>query len=393
MTFSLSHRLRRLLAGWLLWTSLAVHVPIAVVAVSYSTVKDADFDNYYNIGTRPGRPYTDFPVEFPIGALVTFRTIAPIAGNFERFCLILVIINFAADLAIAGLLAWGWGIPAAACYAFVMIPLLDLFFLRMDLWSTAFATLGVAAWSREHRNLAAIGFAVGAAYKLWPLAFLPLLLVPSPKRGRMASIGTAFATGIVILAGWLWVAGPAGLYQVVTFRGASGWEVESTVGAVWMLFDQSSLRLELGAWRIGATSGPISVLLFVLGVVPCLWIVWRGARARLVGAGWAGGISTLLVMSALLSPQFACWLAPAAGVAWVEKDRRTAVLTGFAIFFSNLVFKDFNALLHGVPRPLVTLMARNLLLAFLAVDAARRVACAPLIEPALPVEGEALSKG
>jgi len=381
MTFSLPPRLRRGLAGWLLFTSLAVHVPIAVVAVSHSTVKDADFDNYYNIGTKPGRPYKDFPVEFPVAALVTFRALAPMAGNFERFCLILVLINFAADLAIAGLLAWGWGIPAAACYAFVMIPLVDLFFLRMDLWSTAFATFGVAAWFRERRNLAAMSFVAGAAYKLWPFAFLPLLLVPSPTRGRTPAIATAFAAGMVVLAGWLWVAGPSGLYQVLTFRGARGYEVESTVGGIWMLFDQSSLRLEMGAWRVGTTSGPISVLLFVLGVVPCLWIVWRGARVRRVGAGWAGGISTLLVMSALLSPQFACWLAPASGVAWVEKDRRTAVLIGLVIFFSNLLWKDFNALLHGLSRPLVILMARNLLLAFLAFDAARRVARAPLIEP------------
>jgi hypothetical protein len=384
MTFSLPPRLRRGLAGWLLFTSLAVHVPIAVVAVSHSTVKDADFDNYYNIGTKPGRPYKDFPVEFPIGALATFRAIAPMAGTFERFCLILVLINFAADMAIAGLLVWGWGIPAAATYAFVMIPLVDLFFLRMDLWSTAFATLGVAAWCRDRRNLAAIGFAAGAAYKLWPLAFLPLLLVPSPTRKRPASIATAFAAGIVVLAGWLWVAGPAGLYQVLTFRGARGWEVESTVGAIWALFDQSSLRLEMGAWRIGATSGPISVLFFVLGVVPCLWIVWRGARTGRVGTGWAGGISALLVMSALLSPQFACWLAPASGVAWVEKDRRTAVLIGLVIFFSNLLWKDFNALLHGLTRPLLILMARNLLLGFLAFDAARRVARAPLIAQTLP---------
>ena len=126
-----------------------------------------------------------------------------------------------------------------------------------------------------------------------------------------------------MLAAWLWVAGPSGLYQVLTFRGARGWEIESTVGAVWMLFDRSSIRVEAGAWRIGTTSGPISILLFVLGAVPCLWMIWRGARTRHLGAGWAGGISLLLFMSALLSPQFSVWLAPAGGMAWAEKDRRT----------------------------------------------------------------------
>ncbi len=65
MNVSLPPLVRRGLAGWLLWTSLAVHVPIAIVAVSHSTVKDADFDNYYNIGTRPGQPYKDFRRRVP----------------------------------------------------------------------------------------------------------------------------------------------------------------------------------------------------------------------------------------------------------------------------------------------------------------------------------------
>jgi hypothetical protein len=191
----------------------------------------------------------------------------------------------------------------------------------------------------------------------------------------------------MVLAGWLWVAGPAGVYQVLTFRGARGWEIESTVGAVWMLFDQSSMRIETGAWRIGTMVGPIAIVLFALGAIPCLWMIWRGARTRHLGAGWAGGLSALLFMSALLSPQFSAWMAPAGGIAWAEKDRRTSVLTGLAVFVTNLLFKSFSPLLHGAPRALMLVHARNLLLAFLAFDAARRLVRAPLpmeSEPVVP---------
>lgn len=379
MTFSVALSTPGRLAWWLLWVSLAIHVPIAVVAVGKSKLPNADLDNFYDIGTRSGRPYVDFPVEFPVATAQTFRTLAPFAGDREQFGVNLVILNVAADVAIALALGWGWGIEAAACYALIVIPLIDLFFLRMDLWPTALATFATAAWRRERSALAAIGWVAGAAFKLWPLMFLPLLLVSSGPRRRIASLATAIAAGVMVLAGWLWVAGPSGLYQVLTFRGARGWEIESTVGAVWMLFEQTTMRVESGAWRIGTTSGPISILLFVLGAIPCLWMIWRGARTGHLGAGWAGGISVLLFTSALLSAQYSAWLAPASGVAWVEKDRRTAVLTGLVVFLTNLVFKSFHPLIHGSPRALTIVLARNLLLAVVAFHVARLLTRAPLM--------------
>jgi hypothetical protein len=370
---------RRRLAWWLLFASFSVHLPIAVVALRNSRLHDADFENYYNIATRPGRPYVDFAVEFPLATAQMFRAVAPIAGNRERFGYGLVMLSVTADVAIAGALVWGWGIPAAACYAFVMIPLLDLFLLRFDLWPTALATIAAAAWQRERRSLAAVGFVAGGAFKLWPLLFLPLLLVPSGARGRLRQVAIAIGSGLMVLAAWLWVAGPSGLYQVVTFRGARGWEIESTVGAVWMLFDQSSMREESGALRIGTMNSSITIAIMVLGAGACAWLIWRGARAGRLGAGWAGGISALLFLSALLSPQYAAWLAPASGIAWAEQDRRTSVLTGLAVFATNLVFKSFAPLVHGAPRALMLVNARNILLAFLAFDVARRLIRAPLM--------------
>ena len=158
-----------------------------------------DFDNYYTIGTTPGRPYVDFAVEFPLGTTQVFRMLAPMTGSRERFGDALVILNVIADIAIVAALSWGWGIEAAACYALIVAPLADLFFLRTDLWSTAVATLAVAAWQRKRAALAAIGFVAGAAFKLWPLTFLPLLVVPSRGRERMVPLALAPAAGLAVL--------------------------------------------------------------------------------------------------------------------------------------------------------------------------------------------------
>jgi hypothetical protein len=363
---------RRRVVSWVLWGALVIHVPIALVAFAQSQLRQADFDNYYEIGTRSGRPYVDFAVEFPVGTTAAFRALAPLAGSRSRFGVALVAMNVVADVTIVSALAWAWGLEAAACYALVAAPILDLYLLRLDLWSTAFATIGVAAWKRNRPAVAACGFAAGAAFKLWPLAFLPLLLVQSRLERRLGIV-TAIGAGSAVLGAWLWMAGPLGLYQVLTFRGARGWEVESTVGAAWMLVDPGTLRLESGAWRIGTTIGPMSILLFVLGGLPCLWMIWRGARMQRVGAGWAGGISALLVCSALLSAQFACWISPAAGVAWEEGDRTIAVITAIAIFLTNLVWKSFTPLLRAEPGALTIVMARNALLIALAVMAARSI--------------------
>jgi hypothetical protein len=85
-------------------------------------------------------------------------------------------------------------------------------------------------------------------------------------------------------------------------------------------------------------------------------------------------------MSALLSAQFAAWIAPAAGIAWAEKDRRTAVLTGLAVFLTNLVYKSFHPLLQGQTRALLTLLLRNAFLIGFAIYAGRLLASAAPVD-------------
>ena len=155
------------------------------------------------------------------------------------------------------------------------------------------------------------------------------------------------------MAGW------SGFYQVLTFRGAHGWEIESTVGSVWMLVSRGSMRVESGAWRIGTTTGATSMLLVALAAPPCLWMIWRGGRTGHLGAGWIGGVAALLALSAVLSPQYAAWLAPGCAIAWAQRDRRLAVLAALAILLTNLIWKSFTPLVRGEIRPLVACCSRE----------------------------------
>jgi Glycosyltransferase family 87 len=375
---------------WLLWSALAIHAPIALVCAARSSQPIYDFERYYDIATNPGRPYLDFPVEYPPGTVLTLRALATAAGGRARFGVGLVLVSVVADAIIVAALGWGWGVAAAACYALIVIPIVDLFFLRADLWSTALVAVAVAAWQRERRIVCGLSLAAGAALKLWPLAFFVLLLAPGRSRVRLMSMVAGAAAGTAILVGWMWMAGWSGFYQVLTFRGAHGWEIESTVGSVWMLVSRSSMRVESGAWRIGTTTGPVSMLLVALAAPPCLWAIWRGARTGHLGAGWIGGVSTLLALSAVLSPQYAAWLAPGCAIAWAQRDRRLAILAALAILLTNLVWKSFNPLLHGATGPLVMLLARNALVIITACDAAWLLALAPLA-PMTPVIGPAPS--
>ena len=363
---------------WLLWCALAIHVPIAVVCVARSGEPIYDFERYYEIGTHAGRPYLDFPVEYPPGTVVTLRALATAAGSRAAFGVGLVLLSVLADAIIVSALGWGWGVSAAACYAVIVIPIVDLFYLRADLWSTALVAIAVAAWQRERRIVCALCLAAGTALKLWPLAFFALLLAPTRSRARVAPIVAAAAAGVAMLAAWMWMAGWSGFYEVLTFRGAHGWEIESTIGSIWMLISRETMRVESGAWRIGTTTGVMSIALVALAAPPCLWMIWQGARADRVGAGWIGGVAALLALSAVLSPQYAAWLAPGCAIAWAQRDWTLAILAGLAIFCTNVIWKSFNPLLHGAAGPLALLLARNALLMIIAVVAARRLARGPI---------------
>ena len=353
--------------------ALAVHIVLASFAVVGSSAPSPDFDRYWAIASSSGTPYRDFQVEHPIGTLAVFRALAAVTGGRALFGLAIVGVNVAADAAILGALAWGWGLAAAAAFAIGIVPVLDLLFNRLDFWSMAAATIAVAAWKRRRDGLAGASVAVGAAFKLWPLVFVALFVTREPG-GRWIVRTRALASMAIVSAAlgtvWLLLAGWHGVYQVVTFRGATGWQIESTVGSVLHLLGAQSLREESGSWRIGTTTAPMSILLFVVAFALAAWWVSRlSARGR-VGIAWLAGVPTVLLLSALFSAQFIGWIVPGAAIAWSEDDHRPALLTGVAVLLTEVFMLWYGGVLRGTPVAVGLIVIRNIVLVAVVASAA-----------------------
>jgi hypothetical protein len=90
-----------------------------------------------------------------------------------------------------------------------------------------------------------------------------------------------------------------------------------------------------------------------------------------------GGVSTLLALSALLSAQFAAWLAPGAAIAWAEEDYANAGLGFLAIFLTEVFWVFYEMVIAGLTVPRSLVVIRNVVLLILAGNAVRTVSARP----------------
>jgi hypothetical protein len=356
-------------AAHLLIAILASHAVAFAISAVHSAEPASDFDRYYDIGSGAGRPCVDYRVEHPIGTLLVFKALARVARGRASFGLGVVVLNLIADAIIVGALLWGWGIVAAAFAAAALIPVLGLFFNRIDAWSTAAAIVAVAAWRRDRPIAVGGALAIGTAFKLWPLVLATLLIAPWRHRRSVVALAAFVTTAAAFAGAAIWIGGGRGMLQVLTFRGATGWQIESLVGSLLRLGDAQTLRMESGAWRIGVINGWASIAMFLAAAPICMWSSWRGARMNRVAAGWLASVAALLLLSALLSAQYVIWLAPAAGIAWADGERRLAVLTAIAIAFTQMLWSDYGSVLGGELPALLIVVARNGVLLALAISA------------------------
>jgi hypothetical protein len=341
---------------------LAVHVVIAGIEMAHSGRALADFVRYYEIATAPGRPYLDYQVEHPPVTLLVFKTLAGTTHNRHGFAFALVALNLCADLAIIVALWWAWGPRAVVFYLAVMWPMLAIVVDRVDLLSTAAATIGMALWTRRQQIASGLAFALGAGFKLWPLPLSAVLLTDRDARHRRRG-AWALAVGYATLViAWITIARFDGIWQVLTFRSARGWQIEGTVGSVLRLFGDASLRIESGSWRIGVIPSALAIVLFLLATPLAAAVSAAGGRTGLAGTGWIASIGLLLLCSPLFSAQYVIWLAPGAAIAWLEGERVVAGLVAVTVLLTGIFMRSYGAVLAGATPAVLLVIARNAVL-------------------------------
>jgi glycosyl transferase family 87 len=366
-----------------IWLGVAALLALRVLTAVHrgAALSEGDVVRFHHLGVAHGRPYVDYLVEYPILTLAVVKVFGLFAPGATAFGHFVVWSQFVLDLGVAALLWREWGRRAAIFYLVAAAPLVHLLYARLDLFATLAAVAAVALWRRGRPAAAGVGLALGWAFKLWPAVLAVMLLAQGRGRQRRAlALGFAALSGTIAI-GWLVLGSLTAPYEVLTYRGARGWEIESLVGAALLAVHAGPVVLSRGALRIGAVSGLVRGLLSIAGAALAGWTAWRGGRSGRIGLGWIVSIGALLVTSTLLSPQFMVWLLPGAAIAWTEGERAVPILVAVCAALTGREMHDFGRVVTGHTLEVGVLLARNALLATTVV-----VALARLIRAGQPQE-------
>jgi hypothetical protein len=336
---------------------LAARFLILLVVIHAGSASEPSDDvfRFQQIVEERGVPYRDFPVEYAPLEVVFVRGVfsADASATTSR----LALVAFGADLVTWMAVALGWGRQTAERYLWLGTPLLVFLYIRFDLVPVALAVCGVVLAIRGSHRLGGAAFAAAILTKLWPAALLPGFLVAGFRRAFAWAILCASA----LVAAWLSVGGVGGVSDVLTFRHATGWEVESTVGTFVWIATGGPVRMEAGARRIGTTTAASSaaLVLVLTGLLVAVWVTALKRKRGEFGAASVAAVGALLACSATFSLQYVAWLLPWAAVAWFEGDRwifRVVVAIEVLTAILSVVFDPQRA----VPAQ-VLLVCRNLL--------------------------------
>lgn len=330
-------------------------VAVVAVIVGVPHFPNAAAHRFVEIAHAPGLPWRDSPVEYAFGDWIVIRAVG--FGSVGLARALLGLVAFGADLVAWRAVAAGWGRAAATRYLWLGAPLLAFIYRRSDLVAVALAVGGLALAARGRERAGGVSLAAGALVKLWPIVVAPVLAIERHARA-LRTAGIALIAGV---AGWFLLGGADAFRQVGTFRGATGWELESTVGVVvWALTGEH--RFEAGANRTGTVptgAGP-ALLAATLVTVVVIWLLARRRPFTPAGAPALAAVAALLVFAPVFSPQYVVWLVGWGAIAGRDGPRWTWLASVPVILTGTLVTLWYADVDLGPGGNQLVLGARNL---------------------------------
>jgi hypothetical protein len=314
---------------------LLVRIVVLLVAIraGMSGPLHDDLERFRQLFMQPGLPYRDFPVEYAPLEVVIVRLFGSASAGVlaSRVAVIACLADVGAWLAIR----WGWDRAAAVRYLWLGTPLLLFIYTRLDLVPVALAVWGAALAMRGRERAGGAALAAAALTKLWPVVVLPGLRLERRSRALRWAASIA-AIGVAV---WAAIGGVAGIRAVVTFRGASGWGVESIPGSVVWVITGGPVRIEAGAPRVGTVPSGATValaLLLAAGLI-AIWLRAQRIGAQGFGAPSVAAVGALLACAPLFSLQYVAWLLPWGALAGTE-DRRLFRVVGAIQVLTAILF-------------------------------------------------------
>jgi len=289
-------------------------VVVAVLIWRADAVVDEGLLRYDRVAASPVTPYRYFAVEWMPAQTAVIQVIGGDGGAATAARVALL--SLVADATAAAALAWGWGRRAAATYLLLGLPLLAVAYTRLELLTVALAAWAFALSRRERDGSSGAVLGLAALSGLWA-AFLLAWAVLRRRRPTLVGAAAVLAAGG---AAWYLVGGPKSPMQVLSYRGATGWDVQSTVGGILDALTSGATFLEGGILRIGFAPAWVRAVL-LLAVVAVAAVAWR--RWQRDGGDPAGRTALAVSASILaLSPTYpAAWtsiLVPWTALTWEE---------------------------------------------------------------------------
>jgi hypothetical protein len=287
---------------------------VGVLAWSPPAARSGDVLRFVQIA-HGGTPYIDQQIEYP--PLETGVVLVVGASSITVTAIVLALVNALATVGCWFLLRRGWSAGVARAFLWFALPMQVFLPFRLDAVSVLLALAGTTLAMRDRG--AAGGTVLGAAvlFKVWPIVLLPLLVI------RRLWRPLAFASVVIVGGTILWAVlfGADALWQVASYRGASGWQIESVFGSIVRLTTGAPIRIEAGAIRIGQASSLDLLGLRVITVllVGLAWFLARNRPIDPAGGPALAAVAFLLLLSPVASPQYVMWLLPWAAITAAER--------------------------------------------------------------------------